>query len=328
VWECDPTGEAQAISRPAMGLFSHEAVAVDPVGEALYMTEDDSAGSLYRFTPAAYPDLSEGTLEAAIVADDGSVTWGLVDDPSGASVRTNAQVEEATPFIGGEGIWYHDGWIYFTTKSDDKVHAVDLVNRQYETIYEANPDDVDAGTAVLSGVDNITVDASTGDLFVAEDGGNMEVVIITPEGEVAPFLRVVGHDDSELTGPTFNPRRDRFYFSSQRAPSPKTIGEIVPEIDNDDRLGGMTIEISGPFRGAQAPPETTTIQSPTTTLAHAGSTDDDDDGGGGGNGAVIGIGAGVAAAVVAGGAFVALRNRRASADTGPGAETEADDTPT
>ncbi len=346
VWECDPTGENEAIPRPAMGLFSHEAVAVDPVSETLYMTEDDfTAGVLYRFTPTTYPDLSEGTLEAAIVADDGSVTWGLVEDPAGDPVRTNAQVEGATQFIGGEGIWYHDGWIYFTTKSDNKVHAVDLRSQRYETIYEANPDDVEAGTAVLSGVDNITVDAGTGDLFVAEDGGNMEVVIITPEGEVAPFLRIVGHDNSELTGPTFNPRRDRFYISSQRAPSPKTIGEIVPELDNGDRLGGMTIEISGPFRGVAAPPETTTtteapdepdtteaptttttIQSPTTTLAQAGTGDDDDDGG---NGAVIGIGAGVAAAAVAGGAFVALRNRRAG-DAGTGAETEAeaDDTPT
>ena len=35
------------------------------------------------------------------------------------------------------------------------------------------------------GVDNLTVDAGSGDLFVAEDGGNMEVVVITPEGDVA-----------------------------------------------------------------------------------------------------------------------------------------------
>jgi hypothetical protein len=34
-------------------------------------------------------------------------------------------------------------------------------------------------------VDNIT-GATSGDLYVAEDGGNMEINIITPQGMVAP----------------------------------------------------------------------------------------------------------------------------------------------
>ena len=32
VWECDPSGERRALSRPAMGTFKHEAAAVDPRG--------------------------------------------------------------------------------------------------------------------------------------------------------------------------------------------------------------------------------------------------------------------------------------------------------
>jgi hypothetical protein len=58
-------------------------------------------------------------------------------------------------------------------------------------------------TEPLSGVDNVTVAAGSGDIFVAEDGANMELVLITPEGEVVPFARVVepGHEGSEVTGP-------------------------------------------------------------------------------------------------------------------------------
>lgn len=48
---CDPTGVASARKCPALGAFKHEAVAVDPVYRHLYLTEDESDGRLYRFSP-------------------------------------------------------------------------------------------------------------------------------------------------------------------------------------------------------------------------------------------------------------------------------------
>jgi secreted PhoX family phosphatase len=45
-----------------MGVFKHEAVAVDPVGRHVYLTEDEGDGGFYRFTPSAYPDLKSGRL--------------------------------------------------------------------------------------------------------------------------------------------------------------------------------------------------------------------------------------------------------------------------
>jgi secreted PhoX family phosphatase len=44
----------------------------------------------------------------------------------------------------------------------------------------------------------------------------MQVCLITPERVVAPFLQVVGHEGSEITGPAFSPDGQQFYFSSQR----------------------------------------------------------------------------------------------------------------
>ena len=87
-------------------------------------------------------------------------------------------------------------------------------------------------TPILSGVDNLYVTAVK-DVFVAEDGGNMELVVLTPEGEAAPLLRVIGQDGSELTGPAFHPSGNRLYFSSQRGGPHGT---------------GITYEVSGPFR--------------------------------------------------------------------------------
>ena len=82
----------------------------------------------------------------------------------------------------------------------------------------------------LSGVDNVTA-ARSGDLFVAEDGGNMELVMITPDGVAAPLLRIVGQSSSELAGPAFDPYGRRLYVSSQRGGG-----------------NGITYEITGPFR--------------------------------------------------------------------------------
>jgi secreted PhoX family phosphatase len=83
----------------------------------------------------------------------------------------------------------------------------------------------------LRGVDNVMVSRS-GDLFVAEDGDSMELCMITPARVVAPFLRLIGHDGSEITGTAFNAAGDRLYFSSQRGVSG----------------AGVTFEVSGPFR--------------------------------------------------------------------------------
>ena len=70
--------------------------------------------------------------------------------------------------------------------------------------------------AVLKGVDNIVSNAA-GDLFVAEDGDNMQVVMLR-DGTPQAVVQVVGVSGSEITGPTFSPNGQRLYFSSQRNP--------------------------------------------------------------------------------------------------------------
>ena len=231
VWECDPQGVNPPILRPALGVFNHEAVAVDPVTQALYLTEDRPDGGLYRFMPAAYPDLSAGLLEIASVdiGASGAVTWERVPDPSAAFTETRYQVATRLGFNGGEGIVYHDGRVYFTTKGDNRVWALDTMSQRLEIIY----DDDSAITPVLTGVDNITA-RSDGSLYVAEDGGDLQVVVIDTDGGVYPILELEGHDASEITGVAFSPDGSRLYFSSQRG----TIG---------DSTGGITFEVTGPF---------------------------------------------------------------------------------
>lgn len=323
LWECDPTGEQEAVAYPNMGLWNREAAAVDPEGEAIYMTEDDGIGLLYRFTPTDYPDLSDGLLEAAIIDPDGNVTWEEVPDPSAETEPTQAQVKGAARFDGGEGIWYHDGSVYFTTKGDHRVHQLDLAEQTHTVIWEGDPDELGVEGAVLSGVDNITVDAETGDLFVAEDGGNLEVVTITAEGIVAPFARVAGgHDGSEITGPTFSPDRTRLYFSSQRGPTPKPLSEIIPGAEQSAQVGGITWEVTGPFR---------TVETATTTTTAASGGDGDDGSSTADDGGVSPIAVGGAALVAVAAAtagVVALRRRGERRDGPEPADPSAPTSPT
>lgn len=305
VFETDPTGEAEPILHSAMGLFQHEAAAVDPVNQWVYMTEDQADGCLYRYIPDAYPDLSAGRLEAAVLegnpADGQSVSWVEVPDPSAAERPTKDQVSDATGFPGGEGLWYHDGTIVFTTKGDNRVHALETTSNEYRVIYDAEA----LGDATpLRGVDNITVEAGSGDLFVAEDGDDMQVVLITPEGEVAPFAQVVGHDDSEVTGPAFSPDGKRLYFSSQRG------------TDGD----GVTYEVTGPFRGASggaaADLTATTTTNPADTLESATAAQSPGDSGDDGSALPVVVGGAAVAAVIAAGVAVLSRRNRGTADPG------------
>jgi hypothetical protein len=231
VWECDPLGVNAAEMRPALGVFRHEAVAVDPLNRKLYMTEDQPDGCLYRFTPFAYPDLSAGKLEAAriIKGVSGPVEWLEINDPQAVKKATRFQTK-ASRFKGGEGIAYYNGKVYFTTKGDNRVWVFDITSQVVSVLY----DDSDYLDPVLTGVDNITVSAD-GTLYVAEEGGDMQVVAIANSGEVYPVLQLVGHEKSEIAGIAFSPDGSRMYFSSQRGRS-------------GDVLDGLTFEVHGPFR--------------------------------------------------------------------------------
>ncbi len=241
VWECDPTGARPAVVRPALGRFKHEGAAVDPDGQAVYLTEDLQDGGFYRFTPEAYPDLTRGRLEVAIVARDGGVSWvTLPDSQAGTRRPTRHQVAGMTRFQRGEGIYFDGGVVYVSTTTDSKLHAYDPAARRLTTVYDRNT----AADQPVQNPDNLTVSRS-GDIFVGEDSGAPDLLdlgIITPEGEAARFLQLTGsqHGEgaarSEVTGPTFDPSGTRLYFSSQRA------------------MGwGQIYEITGPFRQQRAP---------------------------------------------------------------------------
>jgi len=236
VHECDPFGREPSRARPGLGTFIHEAAAVDPSGRRLYLTEDWPHGCLYRFTPRQWPakgrpNLDEGLLEALVATGDArygpvSIDWIRVPDPAASDATTREQVPAATAFNGGEGIWYHDGRVYFATKGDNRVWALEPGANQLHLVYERGALD-----PAISDVDNLTV-STAGDVIVAEDGPEMRLVVLGPSMQATPLVDFLGHRNSEICGPAFSPDGDRLYFSSQRGPAGRA----------DD---GRTYELSG-----------------------------------------------------------------------------------
>lgn len=229
VWECDPTGERAAVVHDAMGSFKHEAAAFDALGR-VYLSEDERDGRFYRFTPHRQRDLSAGVLEMAELLESGDVVWRVVPEPNPApgTTPTRRQLPDVTtPFDGGEGLVHDHGHVFLTTKGDDRVWDYDVAKQRMNVLY----DPATHPTPILRGVDNITA-LPSGELFVAEDGDNMELVVLTRDLRVAPVLRILGQDRSEITGPAFDRTGRRLYLSSQRA-GPMGVG--------------ITYEVAGPF---------------------------------------------------------------------------------
>ncbi|CAB4915604.1 unannotated protein [freshwater metagenome] len=251
IWECDPTGRTPAVARPALGVFSHEAAAVDLERGHVYLTEDKRDGCLYRFRSAGTLadgglDLTAGTLQVATgTGQEGVVVWKDVPDPSAATATLRTQVPDARRYNGSEGVWFADGAIFWTSKGDNSLWTYDVETAVVERLY----DPVTSGNGTfLKGPDNICVSRS-GDLFVCEDNSDLDfdvVVLSYGERTVAPFLRAVGdvangseiHKGSELCGVTFSPDGERMFVGSQRAH-----GGL-----------GAVYEITGPFRDLPAAP--------------------------------------------------------------------------
>lgn len=140
VYECDPFGTPDgAVAKPALGVFNHEAVAVDVATRTAFLTEDAGDGRLYRFVAdaadvdasGAVPrlQLQSGRLQVMNVhgydnggyADDDALlhtlhraSWVDVVSPEAAQSTVRANLAAGgmpvpgTVFRGGEGIWLYE----------------------------------------------------------------------------------------------------------------------------------------------------------------------------------------------------------------------------
>ena len=237
-WECDPYGEKEPIKLPSLGMFCHEAAAVDPKTSIIYLTEDTKKKSgFYRFVPEkkinAMGELLDvkGKFQVMEIESGDNVKWNDVNDPLAAKGSWNLMKRKPNKkikykgFDRGEGAWYYDDKVHFATTATHEIWTYDITNETCKVLYK--------GEGQLKDPDNVVV-SNTGLVMAAEDNDNMEICGISNKtNEAFPIVRIAGHhEDSEVTGPAFNPSGTRLYFSSQRG---------------KDGKRGITFEVAGPF---------------------------------------------------------------------------------
>jgi len=257
MFECSPLRDGGTPKRlDRFGRKAHEMAAVDVDARAIYHTEDITGEDrFYRtvFPAEAWPaggrpDFSQGKLQVLAVdagidaARQGPVPVRWVDAIDDGTPQPQVYQEETTVFAGNEGVWYLKGFVFFSTKSDDNIWAIDTIGGTIESIY--NPEDGPVGSfedpsePPMAGVDNLAMTLD-GEMIVVEDGGDMRAMVLLPDGRTIPLLRLPGDPDapspSEVTGPAFSPDGRRLYVCSQRAlpdgtPTPFGLGGVVYEI--------------------------------------------------------------------------------------------------
>lgn len=246
-------GLVDPVPLTGMGRFNHEAIAVDEASGAVYLTEDDAQGLLYRFLPDEPGNLAAGgTLQALAVRDAPSldtgnrseltqipegkpleVRWIDLDDvesPDG-DLRFRGFLAGAARFVRGEGMWASEDGIYFAATTGGRAGAGQVWLYTPSKHEGTRRERLDRGTLTLfvesphrrliDMCDNLTV-APWGDVILCEDGpGGNGLVGVTKRGDIYPLARneIVREngDASELAGATFSPDGSTLFVNIQGA---------------------------------------------------------------------------------------------------------------
>ena len=213
----------------SMGRFRHEAIAVDPKKGFVYQTEDREDGLFYRFIPKVKHNLKKGGKLQALsivgyrgldctnwknnnikIGEIHQVKWvnmKNVESPKD-DLRKRGRNKGCAFFARGEGLWYADDYVYFTSTTGGRQRLGQIWRYKHqegknsdgvlELFFESTSKDI------LNLPDNITV-APWGDLILSEDGkGHDRIIGINMKGETYNIAKNV-FNRSEFAGACFSP---------------------------------------------------------------------------------------------------------------------------
>lgn len=230
----------KAVPLKGMGRFRHEAVAIDPIYNLVYQTEDREDGLFYRFIPKQMGDFKKGGKLQALslknfrgtdcsnwkqkifeVGQKRIVKWIDLDDIDSPEddLRIRGKNKGCASFARGEGIWYANDYVYFTATSGGSEKAGQIwrykhigkrgAQGELELFFESS------GKNVLNSPDNITI-SPWGDLIVSEDGkGSDRLVGIKPNGEYYYLAQNI-FNNAEFAGATFSPNGEILFVNIYR----------------------------------------------------------------------------------------------------------------
>ena len=193
--------------RPQLGALAHEGIEVDATGN-VYVIDETPSGSIYRFVPQHYGDLSRGQLYALKVsgqAKTGRADWIALDRAQvQVSAREAATAVGATPYCRPEDIERIDQTLYVALTCEDvddaantrgpgAILAIDLdappvvryvVAPGRNVPFEIQPGLFSAGVTGFRNPDNLA-QGPDGTLWIAEDNAWSDIWVYDPRSKDA-----------------------------------------------------------------------------------------------------------------------------------------------
>ena len=203
----DPTMMESVSVRPLIGALAHEGIETDAEGN-VYVIDEDRHGSIYKFVPETYGDLSSGQLYALKVdggAKTGKAEWVALDmNQAQISARVTAQAEGATEFCRPEDIERIASTLYVALTCEDVDNAANIngpgailavnLGKKTSASYvvapgknapvEMQPTDTSPGMTGFKSPDNLA-DGPDGKLWIVEDNAFSDIWVYDPASKDA-----------------------------------------------------------------------------------------------------------------------------------------------
>ena len=201
----DPSRVESVSVRPMLGALSHEGIEVDTQGQ-VYVIDEMRNGSIYKFVPDRYGDLSSGQLYALKVSNPsktGDAVWVALEMAQVQfNAREAAQEKAATEYCRPEDLERIGTVLYVALTCEDvddptnkqgpgAILAVTLENRPTvrfvvapgkNVALEVQPDLGRAGVTGFTHPDNLA-SGPNGTLWIAEDNEWSDIWVFDPHSK-------------------------------------------------------------------------------------------------------------------------------------------------
>ena len=209
LFECEVAGlDLTCVDRPAVGRMSHEGIAAATDG-SVYVVDEFDGGSIFKFVPNNYGDLSHGQLFALNILNDnetvcsdktgvgftpmGQAEWvaiapgqnRVVTDPA-YNARASAREARVTKFCRPEDIEIIGEYLYVATTTTKTVFRIAISAKvpfvsEYVGINTNMNNERDDFAYGLHSPDNLVSDPQ-GNLYIVEDNdGKSDIWMATPD---------------------------------------------------------------------------------------------------------------------------------------------------
>jgi hypothetical protein len=200
LFECGVLGmRVDCVDRPAVGRMSHEGIAAAPNGD-VYVGDELNGGSVYRFVPDQYGDLSTGTLYALNVPGSttvcsgttgvgvpplGQAEWVALDIAPDQSARDAADAAGVSDYCRPEDAELIGPNLYFAMTTTRNVLQIPVNTEipfvtEFAGINSNMNNESDAPDYGLASPDNLASDAA-GNLYIVEDNSPSDVWVAGPD---------------------------------------------------------------------------------------------------------------------------------------------------